>query len=100
MGDLSFIHGLEFICFTKDVNSYAVAGPLTMNKVEDGVYAPPTFTLGNTAVQQLMDDLWNSGARPSECINSESKVGALTRHLEDMRTIAFAGLKIPSPNKS
>jgi hypothetical protein len=49
----------------------------------------PTASLGVTAAQKLMDDLWNCGLRPSEGSGSAGALLATQKHLDDMRTIAL-----------
>lgn len=49
----------------------------------------PVTTLSPTAAQQLIDDLWDCGLRPSEGSGSAGQLAAVERHLEDMRTLVF-----------
>lgn len=51
----------------------------------------PFTTIGKDDAQELMDTLWNVGIRPSEQTRLHTDDGR--KHLEDMRKIAFAGLK-------
>jgi len=53
----------------------------------------PALVLDKTKAQQLMDDLWTCGLRPSEGTGSAGALAAVTRHLEDMRTLVFKGSK-------
>jgi len=53
----------------------------------------PALVLDKTKAQQLMDDLWTCGLRPSEGTGSAGALAAVTRHLEDMRTLVFKGDK-------
>lgn len=48
-----------------------------------------TFSLGPTAAQQLMDDLWAAGVRPTEGQGSAGQIGAVQAHLADMRKLVF-----------
>lgn len=52
------------------------------------------LSLSKETVQLLMDDLWRAGIRPTEQINTESKVGALENHLNDMRAIVKKNLGV------
>lgn len=54
----------------------------------------PTFSIGTTEAQELMDSLWQCGLRPSEGIGSAGQLASTQKHLEDMRTIAFKFLEI------
>lgn len=66
--------------------------PLTMVDVVDGDLARPTIRLKNQAAQQLMDELWRCGLRPSEGTGSAGSLAATERHLKDMRTLVFERL--------
>lgn len=44
----------------------AVARPIIMEERPEGQMVNPTFSLGRTEAQVLMDDLWNAGLRPTE----------------------------------
>ena len=61
--------------------------------VEANTYQPPTVQMDEGQGQQLIDDLWSAGFRPTEGAGSAGALAATQRHLEDMRTIAFAALK-------
>jgi hypothetical protein len=69
---------------------FDVGDPLTMRRLEPGEhFRDETFRLSNTAAQQLMDELWSCGLRPSEGTGSAGSLAATERHLKDMRTIAL-----------
>jgi len=72
-----------------------VGTPLVMRDAEPGMVTRPVMTLTQTAAQQLMDELWNCGLRPSEGAGSAGQLAATERHLADMRTLTFAALKVP-----
>ena len=58
--------------------------------LEPGESAPPqTVLLGNDAAQQLMDELWRVGFRPTEGSGSAGSLAATERHLADMRRLVF-----------
>lgn len=56
---------------------------------EGGFVPPPTFSLEPEAAQQLIDELWRSGLRPTEGTGSAGSLAATERHLEDMRALVF-----------
>ncbi len=59
-----------------------------------GIDTPPSnFHINDESAQQLMDDLWQGGVRPSNTSNATE----MGRHLEDMRAIVFDQLKIEKP---
>jgi hypothetical protein len=60
-----------------------------MTEGEDAVSPSPLLTLRTEEAQQLMDELWNAGLRPSEGSGSAGSLAATQRHLEDMRALVF-----------
>lgn len=49
----------------------------------------PTISLLPEEAQQLIDELWRVGVRPSSGDGSPGQLGATERHLEDMRRLVF-----------
>lgn len=72
-------------------------GRVVFEQVDPNVYHTPSFSLDDTAVQRLFDQLWHSGFRPTEARDPSGQIGAMQRHLEDMRQIAFAKLEVSKP---
>jgi len=64
---------------------------------EMGIQLDPTVRLTNDAAQVLMDDLWNSGIRPTEGAGSAGAMRAAERHIEDLRKIAFKVIGVDKP---
>ncbi len=60
-----------------------------METVEPGHQVNPTFRLRTEKAQQLMDDLWSCGLRPSEGTGSAGAMRATEKHLDDMRRLVF-----------
>lgn len=58
---------------------------------------PATTTLRRDTCQHLMDQLWYLGFRPEAGEMSVGQVAAVNAHLQDMRTLAFAQLRVPKP---
>lgn len=54
----------------------------------------PTIKLKFNEAQQLMDELWKAGCRPSE-VGTGEKLQALQNHLDDMRAIVSHTLDVP-----
>ena len=75
-------------------NGRAILEPVTFSEVEPGRLTPPAIGLSSNSAQQLMDELWRCGIRPSEGSGSAGSLAATERHLEDFRKIAFNQLKI------
>lgn len=49
----------------------------------------PFLILEEDQAQALMDALWKGGLRPTEGHGSAGQIGAIEKHLEDMRKIVF-----------
>lgn len=78
--------------------SVAVALPLTMaTLVQQYQPTDPFLRLDMGHAQQLMDELWKCGLRPTEGTGSAGALAATQAHLEDMRRLCFefAGAKGP-----
>lgn len=73
--------GGNFLCATR----------VEMEQRQEGECLTPAFTLEPKAVQQLMDDLWRCGYRPSEGEGSAGQLASVKYHLEDMRKLVFKG---------
>lgn len=67
----------------------SVAAPVTMVKREPGSLVEPMLRLEIQAAQQLMDELWQCGLRPTEGTGSAGSLKATENHLADMKRIAF-----------
>jgi hypothetical protein len=78
--------------------AYAVKD-LELDEIEDGFLMPPIASIQPQEVQQLMDELWVAGLRPSEGVASTGQLEAMNAHVNDMRTIAFKLLNIRGSNK-
>lgn len=66
-----------------------------MVRVEDPhVELPPGFGLSREGVQELMDEMWSLGFRPSSAVSEEGVRQAMSGHLDDLRKIAFHALKL------
>jgi hypothetical protein len=87
--------GIGVLIARQDGERMSVASPITYVPLEDNADVMPTFNLQRDAAQQLMDELWRCGLRPSEGSGSAGALAATERHLADMRTVAFhhAGIK-------
>ncbi len=70
-----------------------VAAPITMIDHKQGTHAEPMFRLEIRQAQQLMDELWQCGLRPSEGSGSAGSLAATERHLKDMQSIAMGILR-------
>jgi len=74
----------------------AIAQPLTMEKIDNpGIYRDPSIEIATEQAQELMDELWRCGLRPSEGSGSAGSLRATEKHLEDMRNIVSVKLNVP-----
>jgi len=75
------------------------AKPIVMEESAREPYEPvePLLHISREMGQQLMDDLWQCGLRPSEGSGSAGQLASVQGHLADMRQIAFGKLKIEKP---
>jgi hypothetical protein len=82
-------------------NGQAVCGlPVRFRADEpDVVYQAysPMLSLNPNQAQLLIDELWSVGLRPTQGRQSEGQMAATNAHLQDMRVIAFAQLKVQQP---
>lgn len=95
------IHGRGIALFVEefDGTNFYTADPLIMQKREYEFYKPslPTCNISVTSAQQLIDDLWQAGLRPSEGTGSAGQLAATQKHLEDMRSLTFSKLNVEKP---
>lgn len=70
------------------------AKPLEYEDVDSTMHAEPFMRISIQAAQQLMDELWQCGLRPSEGTGSAGSLKATENHLKDMQKIVFKQLKI------
>lgn len=54
-----------------------------------GMVSSPSLPMSIQTAQNLMDELWNTGLRPTEGSGSAGAMAAQGKHLEDMRAIVF-----------
>lgn len=73
---------------------FSMAQPVEYLESEDGAIPRAFIVLPPDAAQQLMDELWLCGIRPSEGSGSAGQAAAMQSHLNDMRTVAFHALKV------
>jgi len=77
--------GLSWI--TSDGKSRA--SEFVYEPIKEGEYSPPLALLSMNEAQNLMDELWQCGMRPTEGRGSAGSLAATQEHLEDMRKLAF-----------
>lgn len=68
----------------------AVATNITFQATEENaVREQPLIDLQPEDAQQLMDELYHVGIRPSQAAGSAGQLDAVKYHLEDMRTLVL-----------
>lgn len=94
-----FGRAVELLVGSNRGQSVYLADEILLDQVidEPGVAPKPSMTIAPPAAQQLMDDLWTAGFRPSEGVGSAGSLRAVEKHLADMRAIAFNRLKVDKP---
>lgn len=79
-------------------HEFYMALPLTLGPKEpEGTACEPFFSMSREQAQELIDALYSSGLRPTHTVEAHASLGAVTRHLNDMRTIAGKYLKVEFP---
>lgn len=73
----------------KMMHNGAYASNVTFEQQADGMIIPNFLDLPIDTAQELMDELWHCGLRPSDGTGSAGSLRATEKHLEDMRKLAF-----------
>lgn len=80
---------IAFVAHALHTGKPSMAEPLVMRDVQEGCEFQPSVTLEIKAAQQLMDELWQCGLRPSEGSGSAGQLAAVQSHLKDMQKLVF-----------
>ena len=88
-----FTDRINVFVYQKTEKKIAVGKPLVFEQVEVGAICDPSFSLKKSEAQELVDELWRAGLRPSEGTGSAGAMAATERHLKDMQKIAIGLLK-------
>ena len=79
---------VNLFAFQKRCKDYYIAQPLEMKmEVKEYAVMRPFLEINMGEAQELMNDLWDCGLRPSEGSGSAGAFKAVQDHLEDMRKI-------------
>jgi len=91
---------IAFAVYGSDASSpkFSAAQPAVFQDQAIGESVPTLFSLDIEACQELMDQLWGVGCRPSD-IGGAGQMKSLSNHLEDMRAIAFKKTGVEMPKK-
>lgn len=74
--------------------SRVLGQPVEAVPMNPGGSPQPTFSLTPQSAQQLMDQLWLCGLRPTEGTGSAGSLAATQKHLNDMREIVSKQLNV------
>ena len=74
-----------------DGNEHYKVEPLVMSKIERFENISPTISIDDKSeLQDLIDDLWSMGLRPSARADEyKAQLHTMNNHLNDMRTLVF-----------
>jgi hypothetical protein len=94
-GDICFgPDKIRLYAFQFDDKTHYCAEPLKFQATERYVATGPFIDIDSTEAQQLIDDLWDCGVRPSEGSGSAGALKAVQNHLADLKKVLFHTLKI------
>jgi len=92
----AFTNSVAIAAIRDDSTGLYVGQQLVLKKVEESSAITPILTLAPAQAQELMDDLWMCGLRPTEGSGSSGSLAATQRHLEDMRKLVFKKDFVPT----
>ena len=84
----AFNKSVSFAIFD-DGNCPGMATSIEFTTVDDYAETTPLFETSLEMTQQLMNDLWRCGFRPTNQVGYEGQLEAVKNHLADMRTLVF-----------
>lgn len=82
-----FTNALSVFFFRRQKGQLQVIPPVTLVNVADYIDQEPSMSLTIDEAQQLMDELWRAGLRPSEGSGSAGAMAATERHLQASETM-------------
>lgn len=91
---------IRMMCVLLPGNTPAAAKYIEFAEAKEGDYVEPALVLDRETGQQLIDELWRAGLRPTEGAGSVGQLASTERHLADMREIAFFKLGIGEKTKA
>lgn len=80
---------MQFATCTNGRTLASVSTDIVFRTVVPGEYLKPALVCTQEEAQQMMDELWRCGLRPTEGSGSAGSLAATQRHLEDMRRLVF-----------
>ena len=87
-------YSLYFALYFQD-GKVSLPHSLTMETIDQGVgeltpFKEPLIKLQQDSVQELLDELWRAGLRPSNVKSLDGQIEAMQHHIEDLRWIIKA----------
>tara|TARA_R110000737_G_scaffold230712_3_gene244235 strand:- start:2719 stop:3051 length:333 start_codon:yes stop_codon:yes gene_type:complete len=86
---------LSMVEYIKRDGFVAVAMSISMEETRDSQIVSPFLNLAYEDAQNLMDELYHCGVRPTEGAGTAGSMKATQNHLEDMRAIVATKLNVP-----
>ena len=83
----SLFNDIEFRLAVVDGPKIVMATNLCLTTADEGADFPPLMSVGPDMAQQMMDQLWDCGLRPSAGAGSVGQMAAVQAHLADMRAL-------------
>lgn len=85
--NLPWYSGIQLLFTEEHEGIRRVATLMELKKVEKGDVVEPTISLNDHDAQELIDQLYHCGLRPTEGRGSSGQLKATQDHLNDMRAI-------------
>lgn len=87
---------VDFLIYTRAADGGRnVIGLLESTHIpKDMLASSPTFSLKVNQAQELLNNLWAQGLRPSDPVDSTGALAATKKHLADMRSLVAKCMKI------
>ena len=85
------MRGIELYFYEKQLNGkISVMSNMEFTEIEQGVSVDyKGLTLSYETAQELIDNLWSCGLRPSEGTGSAGSLKATENHLKDMQSLSW-----------
>jgi len=80
---------LAITFYGKMERSVVVCEPLKFRETDPNLSTEPSVRVTLSEAQEIMDELWRNGLRPSEGSGSAGQLASVKYHLEDMRKLVF-----------
>jgi len=89
--DYGYSQFMQLLLFKRERGKLFIGSVEWTHQEQEGMDALPAMSLDDTMGQEIMDNLWQCGIRPSEGSGSSGSLAATERHLKDMQKLVFKG---------